>query len=599
MGWTVKAQDSLRTVQLDDVVITGTKSEIPVEKSGMTIFKLTNEDIRESAGRSVADLLNTVPGIQMDGNFGPLGTNIGYFIRGASSKRTLILIDGVPFNDPSGIDQTYDLRMLDLNQVESIEVLKGGLSSLYGTGAAAGVINISLEKAKSEEISGGVGIQYGSFNTWSQNLNLSERVGDFSYSIHGGYTISDGFSAAVDQAGTGNFDDDGFEGFNFHGKFGYRFSDAFELTFTTSYDDFDSDFDGDAFLDAPNISLSHQLRFGITPRVKWQGGNLAGNFFVNENDRSFDFSGFILEYRGINRQMDLVVDQNLSDNLKVIGGLNYQYLAFSQPDVKEEAFNMIDPYATIIFEKSDFNLQVGGRLNNHSDYGSNFVYQVNPSYRLDLGSLRAKIYASYSTSFIAPSLTQLYGAFGPNPDLQPEESVSMEAGVTLSNEKQSIEVVYYQRNDENLIAYTTEYINSDDELKTNGVEINGSYQISEKVSLQGNYAYTNRITDQIAYRIPTHKYGAMINYRPLDRMTVKLNYSHTGERDLQFFDYSDFTFQQVNGESFDLFDLNVIYNWKSFTLSGTVNNLLDEEYQAIAGFTSVGRNYKLGLRLNF
>src|SRR5690606_18413660 len=141
-------KDSLTARDLDEVVVTGTKFKIPVEKSGKTIYKLSSEDLQRSAGKSAADGLNEVPGIQMDGSSGSPGANVRYYVRGARNKNTLILIDGVPLNDPSAIDASFDLRLLPLNQIESIEILKGGVSTLYGTGASAAVINIKLLRSE-------------------------------------------------------------------------------------------------------------------------------------------------------------------------------------------------------------------------------------------------------------------------------------------------------------------------------------------------------------------------------------------------------------------------------------------------------------------
>src|SRR5574339_1273066 len=152
----VHAQDSLKTTLLQEVVTTGTKFDVPVEKSGKTIFKLSARQLSANAGKTLADLLNEVPGIQTDGNFGSPGTNISYFVRGGRNRNTLILIDGVPLNDPSAINAEYDLRYIPVSQIESIEVLKGGLSTLYGTGAAAGVIDIKLKNPDSTPFKGSI-----------------------------------------------------------------------------------------------------------------------------------------------------------------------------------------------------------------------------------------------------------------------------------------------------------------------------------------------------------------------------------------------------------------------------------------------------------
>ncbi|WP_420317948.1 TonB-dependent receptor plug domain-containing protein [Ekhidna sp.] len=600
LGWTVKAQDSLKSVQLDEVVVTGTKSEVPVEKSGKSIFKVTRKEIEASGASTVADVLNQVPGVQMDGNFGTPGTNIDYFVRGASSKRTLVLIDGVPFNDASGIDQTYDLRLLNLDQVESIEVLKGGLSTLYGTGAAAGVINIQLKKANTDRLAGQANAEYGSFNTFKGNVGVYGSKNKVSYLLNGGYNKSNGFSAAKDESGSNNFDEDGFEGFNFLGKADYQFNNAFSVGFTGGYDQFENEFDVGAFTDSEtNFSEYKQVRLGIRPSYKWNSGGIKGNLFMNNLDRIFESFGTLSEYDAENYQIDLLINQNLGDQVKLIGGLNYQKLSYSQPGTEQESFNMIDPYVTFIYDQNNFNMQIGGRLNVHSDYGSNFVYNLNPSYLFELNDFEVKVFGSYATAFISPSLFQLFGPFGPNPELKPEESQSAEFGATAYLNRIQFDAVYFYRNDENMIIYTAQYENSGEEIETDGLEIVSSFDVSSKFSISGNYTFTRRLNDEVLYRIPAHKYGANLSFKASANLTTSISYLHTGERPLRYFDNSSFVTQEVNGKSFDLFDFTATYDWNNFTLTGSVRNIFDADYQAIAGFNSVGRNYRIGVKYSF
>ena len=603
MGWTVKAQDSLKTVQLDEVVVTGTKAEIPIEKSGKSIFKISQKDIEKSSGKTVSDLLNEVPGVQMDGNFGPMGTNIGYFIRGASSKRTLILIDGVPFNDASGIDQTYDLRLLDLDQVESIEVLKGGLSTLYGTGAAAGVINIQLKEAKSDAFGGKIGAEYGSFNTLHTNLNLSGSQENFTYLVNGGYKKSDGFSAAQDETNSGDFDDDGFEGYNLLGRLGYRFSDEFSLELMGAFDDFSYDYDASEFTDANNTSDYNQLRFGLSTDIGVGAGRIKGNVFYSKLNRFFNTpQGFspTTEYDAENIQGDFFVDHNLSDNLKLIGGLNYQNLSYSQPALEESGFNMIDPYISFIYDKNDFNIQIGGRLNNHSEYGNNFVYNLNPSYLIGFDNFNVKVFGSYATAFIAPSLFQLFGPFGANLELQPEESQSVEVGSSLLSQVMNLDFVYYHRADENLIIFLTDsYENAGEKIETSGIELNTKIYISEDITLSSHYTYTNVLGDDPLYRIPAHKYGASLGFQLIDQLNVTTTYLHTGKRDQPFFNNQTFMTEVVETGAFDLVDLSASYDINHLRFKGSIINLFDEDYVAVYGFNAVGRNYHLGVSYSF
>ncbi len=617
LGWTVKAQDSLKTIRLNEVVITGTKSEIPIEKSGKSIFKITRKDIESSPGKSVADLLNVTPGVQMDGNFGPIGTNISYFVRGASSKRTLILIDGMPFNDPSGINQTYDLRLLDLNQVESIEVLKGGLSTLYGTGAAAGVINITLRKPSSDSFSGNAKVGYGSFNTLTPSLSASGTSGDLTYLFTGSYKKTDGFSSAQDQLSTGNFDDDGFEGHNFLGKIDYRLSGAFDLGFTASVDDFETDFDGGAFSDGDNTSEYHQLRLGLSPKLKIGSGSLKGDIFYSMLDRLFnspDFldptQRFINEYDANTIQADVVLDQNLSSIVKFIGGINYQDQSFSQPSIEETDFNSVDPYATFIYDQSGLNVQIGSRLNNHSEYGSKLVFNMNPSYLVTISSdTDLKLMGSYATSYITPSLFQLYGSFG-NLALDPEESKSFELGSSIYSSRITFNIAYFRRNDEGLIDFRSlfdeggnfiggEYFNTSNEIKTQGFEADSKMKLGDNLGVSANYTYLATKEDVVLYRIPKHKYGVAISYDPAKYLNVAVRYTHTGERTQPFFNSTTFATEDLLTSAFDLVDLSAQYTFDRLTVSGAVNNVFDEEYTAIIGFNTIGRNYSVAVSVDF
>ena len=614
LGLALQAQDSLSVVQLNDVVITGNKVETTLEKSGKTIYKLDRKQIESNRGKDISDLLNEIPGVQIDGNFATPGSNINYRIRGAQSEQTLILIDGIPYNDPSGLAQTFDLRMLDVEQIESIEVLKGGLSSLYGTGAAAGVISITLKESAKESLSGNVNVDYGSFNTFSSNANISGTSDKLTYLVSGSFKSSDGFSAANDTLGTEGFDDDGIQSWNFLGRLGYQFTDQFSMGLTTTYDQVDSDFDGGAFRDDDSALELNLLRFAMTSTYKWAGGNIRANLSYHTNERIFNSPSFsdptvrsISEFNGNTFQADLILDQNLSDEIKLIGGVNVQRPVWEPEDADSESFTMIDPYASLIYDVANFNFQIGGRLNNHSLYGSNFVWNANPSYNLDLGSGKLKILGSYATSFLTPSLNQLYaGDFGflaadaGNPDLEPQSSETVEGGFELiSDGKLRLGWVYFFRKDENFIDFQfnadfTEgrYVNLDEETEMDGIELNASYSFMPQLTISGHYTYTHsRTEDVILRRVPEHKYGFTLSALPVENFLVKLTHLYVGET----LENND-----VVIDSYDLIDAFVSYNLNNgLTISGSINNLFDADYVDRFGFTSAERNYNLGVSYNF
>ncbi|MEM6845496.1 MAG: TonB-dependent receptor [Bacteroidota bacterium] len=607
-----QAQDSLQVIQLDDVFITGNKIETPVEKSGKTIYKLNQEDIEANGGKDIPDLLNEIPGVQIDGNFATLGTNINYRIRGAQSEQTLILIDGIPFNDPSGTAQTFDLRMLDLEQVESIEVLKGGLSSLYGTGAAAGVINITLKKPAQAATSGSMNVEYGSFNTFSSNANVNGTSGKLRYMLSGTYRSSDGFSAARDTVGTENFDNDSFESLNFLGRLGYQFTDRFSVDLLAGYDDIASDFDAGAFSDDDSELDQTLLKLALYSNYQWTGGNVKGNFSYHVNERIFNSPGrdpnerSISQFNGNTFQADLIIEQDLTNEIKLLGGVNVQRPVWEPEDAENESFTMVDPYASFIYNIAQVNVQVGGRLNIHSLYGTNFVWNVNPSYLFSVGKSKLKILASYATSFLSPSLNQLYaGDFGflaqdaGNPDLEPQESETIEGGFEwLSDEKFQLGVVYFYRRDQNFIDFIFNddftagtYVNLDEQREVDGIEINGRYAFIPQLTLSGHYTLTRSLNDEVILRrVPEHKFGFALSATPTPNLLVKVTHLHVGETPES---------TEVTLDAYDLFDGFVSYTFDQLTISGGINNIFDTDYVDRFGWATAERNYTIGLRYSF
>ena len=612
-----KAQDSLKTVQLASVVVIGNKIETPIEKSGKTIYKLDREQIEANLGKDVTDLLNEIPGVQIDGNFATPGTDIGYRIRGAESEQTLILIDGIPYTDPTGTQQTFDLRLLDLNQIESIEVLKGGASSLYGTGAAAGVINITTKKATQETIKATINAEYGSFNTFTPSANVSGRIDKFSYMLSGSYRSSDGFSAALDTIGDQNFDNDAFESQNFMGRFGYRATDRFSINLTATYDDVTNDFDGGRFNDNGSELEQNQLRLALSPSYKWKGGGIKGNFSYHSNDRTFIFSSGESEFNGNTLQADILVDQNLTDEIKLLGGVNFQRPSREFEGADNESFTMIDPYVSLIHNYEDFNFQLGIRLNNHSLYGTNFVWNVNPSYLINFGNSKLKLLGSYATAFRTPSLNELYaGDFGfyianvGNPELEPQESETVDVGFELfSNERVQLGAVYYFRKDENRINFiemgsssegtlAASYENIEGETEIDGLELNANYTFFPQLTLSGHYTYTRVLTDDfVLTRVPENKFGFSLSSSPLENLLVKLTHLHVGEtQDIFGFGASA---RPITVESFDLFDGFVSYTFDQLTISGSINNIFDVDYVDRFGWATAERNFNIGLRYSF
>lgn len=234
-GFAQQEIDSLRIQELDEVVVTDSKFKLKRENSGKVITTITQKDLQNLQGKSVAEILSTTSGIEINGTRSNPAQNLLYLVRGGRNRQVLIMIDGVAVTDPSQIANDYDLRLLNADQVERIEILKGASSTLYGTGAATAVINITLKKASQDAVSVNLRSAIGSnqsqddsdyaLDNYRNSVAVNGSVDDFTYMISFGQQFTDGISAVQEETGA----DDAFNSINGYLKLGYRFSDQFKL----------------------------------------------------------------------------------------------------------------------------------------------------------------------------------------------------------------------------------------------------------------------------------------------------------------------------------------------------------------------------------
>lgn len=593
---------------LGEVVVTANRFETPIEKSGKVIYKITATDIEKMAGRNVADLLNTLPGINIDGAYGTPGTNLDYNIRGGRNKQTLILIDGLPINDASSIANDYDLRLLNANEIESIEVLKGGASTLYGTNAAAGVISIRLKKPNSEEPKVTLSQNVGSFQTSNTTADVQGKAGDLSYLAGGSFSISEGISAAEDNDPNVDFDNDGFYRYTGRTKLGYSFSEQFSLQGNLSYEKLQSDYDNGAFADADNEFDIRQVRFGLSPELKYLGGKVSLKTSYNRIRREF-ISAYPSTAKGKSFQADLSNEYALNDKFKTIVGVQYQSYKFQNGDEEPNQSN-VDPYLNISTDLTEgLTLNAGVRLNINSEYGSNFVYMINPSYLIPLNEeAKLKVFASYSTAFVAPSLYQLFADLYGNPDLEAESTESLEFGLSIYlADKLTLNAEYFDRKEENAIDFVSQYDdqgnyvgggydNVTGERQIDGVELDLTWNVLEQFRLTGHFAdYSFGNPDQF-FRIPSQKYGVSGQYT-FSNTQIGLTYNYFGDREAAIFSDP----YQVTLDGYNMVDLIVSHElfYGDLVFTGAVYNLLDEDFVGVYGFTTRPANFTIGVTAKF
>lgn len=621
----------IKSKQLDEVVISDSKFALPKEKSGKVIVQITKEDLEKKSGQSLATVLSSVAGVEVNGNQSGTGKNLGYYIRGGRNRQTLILIDGIPVTDASGINLEYDLRLIPAEQVESIEIMKGASSTLYGSGAATGVINIKLKKAAKKAIAGSAYASMGTQMTadkvkynpqdLNQGVSVNGTLKKFNYHAALNSTESKGISeAAVPQSSL--YEDDRFSRVNAVAKIGFTPTQKLDLDFFTNYDRIKSDFDGsfDNFSNpdaAENVSVTEQFRIGFAPKYRYNNGEFVLNTAVNSTERNYEmFNSWTSEvdksvYNSRSVNVDAFNKYTFSKQLFAVLGGQFQYHEMKSKTaydtISKVKFNTIDPYATVVYTSDfGFNVNAGARLNMHSVYDNHLVYNINPSY--NFSGLPLKLLASYSTAYITPSLFQLYSPYG-NLELTPEENATAEVGfeISLLNKKLQFNAVGFHREEKNSIGFYTDtttwesyYINVEGKNNAKGVETAISYSITEKLKVNANYTFTEP-EERLNRLIPKHKGNASVDFQPTSRLFLNLNYQYVGERADAFFDGGTYETVPVKLDSYQLVNFLVKQELMKNKLSvfGAVTNVFNEEFVETVGYSTRGRNFKIGMTLLF
>lgn len=626
-------QDSTKVNSLKEVVISDTKFAQSKEKSGKVIEVISAKELEKKSGQSLATVLSQVTGVEINGNQSANGKNLGYYIRGGKNRQVLILIDGIPVTDASGISLEYDLRLLPVEQVESIEVMKGAASTLYGTGAATGVINITLKKASKKAIEGNAYINIGSNNT-SDNKKYNGQDFNQGFSVNGNSQKVNYF-AGFNSTETGNisqiasfdetvkYEDDRFSRQNIIAKLGFKATEKLTLDFFGNYDKlkngYDLTFDNTGFNDTDiNTTTSEQFRFGFSPKFKYNKGEFVLNSGFTKIARDYsEYNSYTLAtdysvYESRSVVIDAVNKYKVNNNLAVIVGLNYQFndmlseTPYGNIDNKATKFNIIDGYSTLVYN-FDFglNINTGARLNNHSAYGNNFVYNFNPSYNLK-SSFPLKLVASFSTAYITPSLYQLYSEYG-NANLTPEKNTTVEAGfeTQLLDKKIKIDAVAFYRDQTNSFdfffdnnTFEAYYVNIGGTNKAKGIETEITFDITSKLRVNANYTFTQ--VDQVLDRlIPKHKVNAGLDFQPSPRVLFNVNYQYFDARNDAFFDGNTFGTSIVKLDSYQLINALAKYELikNRLTVFGSVTNMLNEEFVENIGYSTRGRNFKLGINI--
>ncbi len=606
------------TTNLNEVVITASRSPKKIADIGKIVKVISKEEIARAQGRTLPELLNTVVGLNIAGSGSNPGGIQSVYLRGASTANTLILIDGIAVNDASGISSEYNIAAIDISQIDRIEILKGASSTLYGSDAVAGVINIITKKGEGKLAANAL-LSGGSYDTFKAAIGLSGQINKTNVSMNLSNLSSKSISMAQTAPNSPAFEKDGFKQLAFGLNLSQYVTSKISLTAGLQANQNNADLDNGAFSDALNYTYNKTAILAhLGARLDLDKGDLRLVFSQNNVKNQFDNFPALTVNKGQISNVEGIFSYQFSDMIGITSGGNYKYNSTNQKYISPNypsslaTNNHISSLYTSVFLKGGdiFRMELGGRYNNHSQYGDNFTYTINPSVII---AKQLKYYVNISSAYRVPSLYQLNSEYG-NINLKPETSQNYETGLESSflNDKLSITAAIFKRDIKDVIDFgeitpgNYGYINQNKQ-NDKGLELEIGFKPNKKTVFNVFYAYvdgTVQVSDSSPkvfnlIRRPKNNIGANLGYTFTPKFYASANYKWSDKRTDQYYD-SSFNFNSVNLKSYSTVDAYVQYKaQKNLSLFADVKNIFDTNFNDFAGYATKGINFNAGLSFNF
>ena len=617
---TVSAEEKVTI--LPDTVVTATFVPTKVEAVGSAVTVVTDEQIGKSQKRIVSEILREVPGLAVNRS-GTVGSFTTIRIRGAEGNHTLVLIDGIEVNDPSGGSE-FDFGSLRAADIERIEVLRGPQSALYGSDAIGGVVNI-ITKQGSGPATAHFDLEGGSFRAGQVSAGLRGGGGDFHYSFGASAYTTDGISVAPKSEG--NRETDGNDNGTVNIKFGFVPFDNLEFDFTGRY--VNDTTEGDTQPAVAGIirtvdsdSETRKIQRSGSARLKYSlyDGGWEHIIQVSENeevadDTTNDATTFEADGEKIrfHYQTNILFDTpSVADGEHGLTFLaehekdsQFTLSAFSSSDTSITNLGYVGEYRAGLWDK--LFLTVAGRYDDNDTFKNATTYRLTAAYLLH--DLEARLHGSFGTGVKNPTLFELFGStenFTGNPNLSPESSKGWDAGIErrLFSDRLILDATYFNNRITDLIdgsGITSTNLNGTSKIQ--GLELTLDAKLSLELTITGQYTYTSTKDANGAELVRRARHIASLNmsYGFLaDRANLNLGIDYTGKQsDIQFSNFfaakrtitlDDFVLLGVAG-SYKLTD--------NIELTARLENLLDQEYQEVLGSDAPGIGAYVGVRTTF
>ncbi len=575
----------------DEIIVSALRAPTPLSETGSSVSVITAEDIIERQYVFAADALRDAAGVAIAQNGGAGGVSSAR-IRGASSGQTLIVIDGVVANDPSAPQGGFNFANLDASTVERIEVLRGPQSLLYGADAIGGVIAITTRRGGTEGF-----LEGGSFGTARAGL----AAGFENKGAYGRLSLSGVTTDGVSRAASGT-EKDGYRSGTAVLSAGAGFSENWrgEIALRTTHSRAEIDgFPPPAYTLGDTAEVERTEDYLASGRLLQSFANFNGALTVAYNAidrRNTDNGVETYSAKGDRVTVDYLADIALSENIRLLAGAEAERTSAEVSGVDESAKAGALFAALEVEPVEAVTLSVGGRRDEFSNFEGATTARASAVWRVDE---TWRLRASWGEGFRAPSLFELnYDQFGtvPNPDLRPEKANGFDVGVEKlfgPDRGQRVAVTLFRTRVEDQIDFDlggNGYFNID-ETRSRGVEVEGSFALSPRLSADLTYTFTDAIdlaTDTQLLRQPKHKGTAIVTYKPVDKLSLSASVIVNGRENDSPAPNDGFVRLDLRG-AYQITDALEIY--------GRMENATDTEYQDVSGYGEPGLAAYGGVRV--
>lgn len=572
-------------------VYSASKSLVSTTNVTDNVSIITSEELSQKGISTVTEALNTISGISTTSRGGK-GTLSSIFVQGMANKYTLLLVDGIRYNDPSN-SSGADFSNLLVGDIERIEVIKGAQSGVWGADAAAGVINI-ITKSASKGTHGSAGVEIGSYGHKSFNTSLSHKTDTFDAILSVQRVVEDGFSAQAPwRKDIDNYEDDSYRNTTINLKTGYWINDSNRIE--AGYHDINalSSYDG---LLAPNSTQHSDL--------KQRSGYLTYKYFIAnhaiettlskstfqrkelEASNSYDVKNYEAEVPSI----EMKDTWKYYDNATLVFGgiyekrdLDIEYVAQPKEELNENSkafyMNNTNKFGNVILTEAL-------RYDKYSDFDDKMTGKVGVKY---LFSNDFNIYTNYGTAYKIPNIWELMYSNG---DLKPENIQSFNVGLQYAG----LTINLFRNEIEDMISWdsaTWNNKNIDGTSVLKGIEISYEQQLFNALLAGANYTYIDA-KDEDGNRLvnrPRYQTTIYATYMPIKQIAWNMNGTYIGSRE-----------DSSSNETGNYFVANTKLTYhvnKDVDVYVKVNNLFDRYYQSVYGYASPERSYYAGIQAKF